>query len=102
MEHANNDPQNQHDHDANPLQGYFDWQVTTLMLAHDLASPLAEDEQAAEQRRREIELEVRDLTLAVVPEVYQNDPELAWPPDIMRHITRVTLQRAQQIAESAE
>ena len=30
-----------HDHDEdNPLQGYFDWQVTTLMLAHDLSNPI--------------------------------------------------------------
>ena len=26
----------EHNHDEdNPLQGYFDWQVTTLMLAHE-------------------------------------------------------------------
>ena len=35
--------------DTNPLQGYYEWQITTLMLAYDLVEPVPrEDEAAAE------------------------------------------------------
>lgn len=81
------------------LQGYFDWQVTTLMLAYDLNDPVdARNAEAGEQRRRSIEDEVRTMTLAVVPDIYLNDPSLDWPPDLMMAITRTTLKRAADIA----
>lgn len=81
------------------LQGYFDWQVTTLMLAYDLNDPVdGREENAGEQRRRSIEEEVRKVTLAVVPDIYLNDPSLDWPPDLMMAITRTTLKRAADIA----
>ncbi|MEM7576682.1 MAG: hypothetical protein AAF328_04325 [Planctomycetota bacterium] len=83
----------------NPLQGYFDWQVNTLMLAYDLAEPIAgQDEQTHQRRRADVEDEVRRLSLSVVPEVYRNDASLEWPPDVMMDITRVTLLRAAQVA----
>lgn len=89
-----------HSHEAdNPLQGYFDWQVNTLMLAYDLAAPLAgRDEDMHRKRRADVEEEVRRFSLAVVPEVYRNDPSLDWPPDVMMDITRATLLRAAQVA----
>jgi len=81
------------------LQGYFDWQVTTLMLAYDLNDPVDPNQpNAGEQRRRSIEEEVRTLTLAVVPDLYKNDPSLDWPPDLMMAITRTTIKRAADIA----
>ncbi|MEM9881659.1 MAG: hypothetical protein AAF800_01930 [Planctomycetota bacterium] len=81
------------------MQGYFDWQVTTLMLAYDLQDPVdPADEGAGERRRRAVEEEVRAFSLAVVPDVYQNDPSLAWPADVMRDLTRATLGRAAQVA----
>ncbi|MEM9418551.1 MAG: hypothetical protein AAGA25_05770 [Planctomycetota bacterium] len=83
----------------NALQGYFDWQVTTLMLAYDLNDPVdGSTPDAGEQRRRSIEEEVRQMTLAVVPDIYLNDPSLDWPPDLMMNITRTTLKRAADIA----
>ncbi|MEM8783761.1 MAG: hypothetical protein AAGE65_13025 [Planctomycetota bacterium] len=83
----------------NPLQGYFDWQVNTLMLAYDLAEPITgPDESAHRTRRASVEDEVRRFSLAVVPEVYRNDPSLDWPPDVMMDITRATLLRAAQVA----
>ncbi|MEM1444705.1 MAG: hypothetical protein AAGF84_01490 [Planctomycetota bacterium] len=83
----------------NPLQGYFDWQVNTLMLAYDLAEPIAgADEQTHQRRRADVEDEVRRFSLAVVPEVYRNDASLEWPPDVMMDITRATLLRAAQVA----
>ncbi len=84
--------------DANPLQAYFDWQVTTLMLAHDLHDPVPEgDEEAAIARRQQMEREVSALTLAIVPDQYKQDETLDWPPELMREITKLTIRRAAQI-----
>ena len=91
------DHNHDHDHDQNPLQAYFDWQVDTIMLAHDASNPGVADEDVSEARRKEIEQEVARLTLAVVPDVFKNDPELAWPPEVMREITRATLKHATAI-----
>ncbi len=86
------------DQDDNPLQGYFDWQVTTLLLAYDLVDPIpGDDPQAIEQRRTQTEQEVRDFTLAVVPDMYLNDPNLDWPAEVMMTITRATFDRVNQI-----
>ncbi|MEM9751846.1 MAG: hypothetical protein AAF916_00505 [Planctomycetota bacterium] len=83
----------------NPLQGYFDWQVNTLMLAYDLTQPIGgADEETHRRRRADVEDEVRRFSLAVVPEVYRSDPGLDWPPDVMMDITRATLLRAAQVA----
>ena len=88
----------EHNHDDNPLQGYFDWQVTTLLLAYDLVDPIPGDQpELAAQRRTETEQEVRELSLAVVPEEYLNDPTLDWPPEVMMAITRATFDRVNQI-----
>jgi hypothetical protein len=91
------------DSDANAsegvMQGYYDWQVTTLMLAYDLNDPIdAREPGAGERRRFSIEEEVRSLTLALVPDVYQSDPSLDWPPELMMNITRATLKRAADVA----
>jgi hypothetical protein len=92
-------PDHDHDHDDNPLQGYFDWQVTTLMLARDLNDPLpGGDEDAHHRRRHEVEDEVRALTLGLLPEQYKHDATLAWPPELMMSITRATLRQAAKLA----
>lgn len=90
----------EHNHDQdNPLQGYFDWQVTTLMLAHDLNDPIpAGDEEAHHQRRHQVEEEVRTLTLGILPEQFKHDATLAWPPELMMSITRETLKAASRMA----
>jgi len=85
--------------DQSPLQGYFDWQVTTLMLAYDLRSPIERgDAQGAMARRGHVEQEVCDLTLPLIPDLYKNDASLEWPPAIMMSITRATLCKASEIA----
>lgn len=87
-----------HNHDDNPLQGYFDWQVTTLLLAYDLVDPIPGDAaKAIEERRTRTEQEVRELSLAVIPEKYKSDPSLDWPPDVMMAITRATFKRVTEI-----
>lgn len=90
-----------HNHDDNPLQGYFDWQVTTLLLAYDLVSPIPGDAaKAIEERRTQTEQEVRELSLAVIPEKYKADPSLDWPPDVMMAITKATFRRVNEITAS--
>lgn len=97
---AEHDHNHNHQHDDNPLQPYFDWQVTTIMLARDLVSQIPDDdEQAAAQRRTEVELEVSQMVLDMIPDVYKNDPELGWPPEMLRDITRRTLERAYEIIQ---
>lgn len=79
----------------NPLQGYYDWQVTTIMLARDLAEPLKPgDEASHQQRRQQVEDEVKAFSLEIIPQRFLDDPSLPWPPDLMMRITRETLRRA--------
>lgn len=87
-------------HEDNPLQGYFEWQVTTLMLAYDLVDPI-HDEQAANRRRREIEMEVGELSRAALPRELLEDPQAQWDPSIMPRVTRATLKRAFEITRHA-
>jgi hypothetical protein len=84
---------------GNPLQGYYEWQVTTLLLAYDLAEPIARgDEDTADHRRHQVEGEVSELTLNQLPQRYKDNPELDWPSEVMMAITRATLRRAAEIA----
>lgn len=79
----------------NPLQGYYDWQVTTIMLARDLAEPLQPgNDKAHQQRRQAVEDEVKAFSLEIIPQRFLDDPSLPWPPDLMMRITRETLRRA--------
>jgi len=90
--------ESEHDTTADAMQGYYDWQVTTLMLAHDLNDPInAGDTEQSETRRRALEDEVRQITLAVVPDLYKQDPSLDWPPELMMAITKTTLEHAARI-----
>lgn len=87
------------EHDRNPWQGYFDWQVTTLMLARDLHDPIrAGDETAAEARRQEMEHYTAQLTRNVVPADLWSSGQ-AWPPEVMREITATTVHHAAEIIE---
>ncbi|MEM1210575.1 MAG: hypothetical protein AAF842_10550 [Planctomycetota bacterium] len=86
-------------HDRNPWQGYFDWQVTTLMLARDLHEPIKPgDETAAETRRTEMEHYVAQLTRNVVPADLWSSQQ-SWPPEVLREITTTTIHHASEIVE---
>lgn len=91
---------NEHANDQdNPLQGYFEWQVTTLMLAHDLQSPIdPKDQDAIAARRGEVAEEVGQMVRDLLPKEYLEDQERDFPPELMMEITRATLQRAVSIA----
>lgn len=86
------------DHEQSALQGYFDWQVTTVMLALDLVEPLpAGDEQMQRDRRERVEDQVRHFSLAAIPEQYKTNPNLDWPPEVMMALTRETFVQVQGI-----
>ncbi|MEM0915833.1 MAG: hypothetical protein AAGB29_11660 [Planctomycetota bacterium] len=85
--------------ERNPWQGYFDWQVTTLMLARDLHDPIRTgDETAAEARRQEMEHYVAQLTRNIVPADLWSSGQ-AWPPEVLREITTHTIGHAGEIIE---
>ena len=82
------------------LMGYYEWQVTTLMLAYDLVDPVpSENDQRIEQRRSEVMQEVSDLVRQLLPQEYLDNPERDFPPEVMMRITRATLARAVDIAD---
>jgi hypothetical protein len=86
------------EHEENPLEGYYEWQVTTLMLAYDLHDPLTRDKpEAADERRDKVQRELGEMVMSIVPQRYKDDPTLDWPPELMRAITRATLLRAAEI-----
>ena len=77
---------------------YYDWQVSTLMLAHDAVEPIGRDDLAAQQERQQaVELEVRDLALSVIPKAYQTEEARELPPEVVVRMTRATLRRAAEI-----
>ena len=82
-----------------PLQGYYEWQVSTLMLAYDLAEPISPgDDEQVQQRRDAIEEEVGRMVRELLPQEYLDDPEKDFPPELMMQITRATLKRAADVA----
>ncbi|MFA9477798.1 hypothetical protein ACERK3_05760 [Phycisphaerales bacterium AB-hyl4] len=87
--------------EANPLQGYYEWQITTLMLAYDLTDPIpqGDDGDMAEHRRKAIEQELGELVRNLLPQEYLENPERDFPPEVMMAITRATLRRAMEIAQ---
>lgn len=95
------DPQPPQQADDNPMQAYFDWQLTTLMLAYDLAEPIPQgDEQRAEQRREAIREELSTMVRRILPPEYLEEPTRDFPPEVMMSITRETIRRAAEIAQA--
>lgn len=77
---------------------YYDWQVSTLMLAYDAVRPLARQDAAGQQKRmRDCELEVRDVAMSVIPPDFQRDPSRELPPGVVIEMTKATLRRASEI-----
>ena len=77
---------------------YYDWQVSTLMLAYDVVDPLDRDDVASQQKRAQAcEEEVRKIALAIIPSDYQRDPSREFPPELVVEMTRATLRRAAHI-----
>ena len=83
---------------AHGTHSYYDWQVSTLMLAYDAVDPVGRDDGAATaERQRRCELEVREIALASIPDDYRRDEQLEFPPEVVVAMTRATLRRAADI-----
>jgi hypothetical protein len=83
---------------SEPTHSYYDWQVSTLMLAYDAVEPLARDDDARlAERQQRVEEELHRMAHEVLPEDYRRDPQREFPPEVVVMLTRATLKRACQI-----
>ena len=77
---------------------YYDWQVSTLMLAYDAVEPLGRhDESALARRQQQVEEELHQMVHEVLPEDYRRDPQREFPPEVVVMLTRATIRRAAEI-----
>jgi hypothetical protein len=77
---------------------YYDWQVSTLLLAYDAVEPLRRDDvEALAARQQKVELELHDMAHAILPEDYRNNPQRDFPPEVVVAFTKATLRRAATI-----
>ena len=82
---------------------YFDWQVSTLMLAYDSVEPIdREDAEALGKREQGVQRELYDLARAIIPKEYLDNPQEDFPPEIVMLMTRATIARAAQIMGMTE
>ena len=88
---------------AEGTHSYFDWQVSTLMLAYDTVEPLDRDDAEGQAKREEtVRRELYQLAHAVLPEDYLKNPSEDFPPEIVMLLTRATVARAAQIMGMTE
>jgi hypothetical protein len=82
---------------------YFDWQVSTLMLAYDVAAPIPrDDEKQLAEREQAVQRELYGLVRAILPKEYLENPQADFPPEIVVLLTRGTIARAAQILGMVE
>jgi hypothetical protein len=78
---------------------YYDWQVSTLLLAYDAVDPIARDDvESLARRQQQVELELHDMAHAILPKDYLDNPGRDFPPDVVNRLTRATLRRAAAVA----
>lgn len=78
---------------------YFDWQISTLMLAYDLVEPLDRDDSEGHGKRDEaVREELRKMVHDTLPKSYFENPQKDFSPAIVSMLTRATLRRAAEIA----
>lgn len=82
---------------------YFDWQVSTLMLAYDAVQPVNRDDEPSQAaREQQVQRELHQLAHAVIPEWYLKNPTEDFPPEIVVLLTKATVARAAQILGMVE
>ncbi len=80
---------------------YYDWQISTLMLAYDVVEPIDRNDTARlAEREQQVREELREMVHAVLPRDYLDNPQAEFPPEIVMLLTRATLQRASAIINS--
>jgi len=78
---------------------YYDWQVSTLLLAYDVVDPITRDDvEALAKRQQDVELELHQMVHAILPADYRDNPGRDFPPALVIELTRATLRRASAIA----
>lgn len=83
---------------AETTHSYLDWQISTLMLAHDAANPLPRtDVDRITDREIAVNKEIHALAHATIPASYRENPQDEFPSEIVVLLTRATLQRAAEI-----
>jgi len=83
---------------SHATHSYFDWQVSTLLLAYDAVDPISRhDEARLAQRQQAVEQELHEIAHASITEDYRQNPQKEFPPEIIIAMTRATLARAARI-----
>jgi hypothetical protein len=84
---------------AEPTHSYYDWQLSTLLLAHDAVAPLPRhDNNALGEREQAVQKELYQLVHQTLPEAYKQNPQAEFPPEVVILLTKATLRRACEIA----
>jgi hypothetical protein len=77
---------------------YYDWQVSTLMLAYDVAEPIHRDDlKKLEERQRNVEMELHEMVHRLLPKSYLDNPQEDFPAEVVVLLTRATIDRAVEI-----
>lgn len=83
---------------AEPSHSYYDWQMSTLLLAYDAIEPISRDDVKAQmERESKVDRELYELVHATLPQSYKDNPSAEFPPEIVMLLTRATLDRAYAI-----
>jgi len=83
---------------SSATHSYYDWQVSTLLLAYDVVDPIARtDEARLVARQQEVEMELHRMAHAILPADYLENPGRDFPPEVVMEMTRATLRRAAAI-----
>jgi hypothetical protein len=77
---------------------YYDWQVSTLMLAYDALEPLERSDTAGLAKREEaVRVELQQMVQGILPREYLENPQAEFPPEMVMLLTRATVIRAARI-----
>jgi len=77
---------------------YFDWQVSTLMLADDVIEPIPRTDHARLAKRQDVvHQEIHAMAQSAIPQTYRENPQLEFPPAVVILLTKATLKRAAEI-----
>ena len=83
---------------SSPTHSYYDWQVSTLLLAYDAVDPVPRDDvESFARRQQNVEEELHQMVQAILPKDYLENPQQDFPPEIIIQLTRSTLSRAARI-----